>query len=50
MLSAMLPRDMEADEKSLCFQLLRGIDIKFSALWQSYKGMPFGEIIKLSTQ
>ena len=34
------------DDKQLCIQLLKNIEIKFSALWQKHKGKVFDDIYK----
>jgi DNA-binding MarR family transcriptional regulator len=36
--------DMTEDDKYLCVQLLKNVEIKFSGLWQRHKGKPFEEI------
>lgn len=33
--------DMTNDDKYLCVQLLKEVEIKFSGLWQQHKGKPF---------
>jgi DNA-binding MarR family transcriptional regulator len=33
--------DMTDDDKHLCVQLLKGVEIKFSGLWQQHKGKSF---------
>ncbi len=40
----MLMNDLSEDDKALCIQLLKNIEIKFSALWQKHKGKDFDEI------
>lgn len=40
----MLMNDLTADDKELCIQLLKNIEIKFSALWQKHKGKEFDDI------
>jgi DNA-binding MarR family transcriptional regulator len=35
--------DLTEDDKQLCIQLLKNIEIKFSALWPEHKGLPFEE-------
>jgi DNA-binding MarR family transcriptional regulator len=40
----MLMNDLSEDDKELCIQLLKNIEIKFSALWQKHKGKDFEEI------
>jgi DNA-binding MarR family transcriptional regulator len=44
--ATMLMLDLADDDKDLCIQLLRNIEIKFSALWQKHKGKDFEEIYK----
>jgi hypothetical protein len=38
--------DLSNDDKELCIQLLKNVEIKFSALWQSHKGKAFEDIYK----
>jgi DNA-binding MarR family transcriptional regulator len=40
----LLMNDLSEDDKALCIQLLKSIEIKFSALWQKHKGNDFDEI------
>jgi DNA-binding MarR family transcriptional regulator len=40
----LLMNDLSEDDKALCIQLLKNIEIKFSALWQKHKGKEFDEI------
>ncbi|WP_316811083.1 MarR family winged helix-turn-helix transcriptional regulator [Pedobacter heparinus] len=40
----MLMNDLSADDKQLCIQLLKNIEVKFSALWQKHKGREFDDI------
>ncbi len=40
----MLMNDLSEDDKALCIQLLKNIEIKFSALWQKHKVKDFEEI------
>jgi len=40
----MLMHDLSNDDKDLCIQLLKNVEIKFSALWPQHKGKPFDEI------
>jgi len=40
----MLMYDMGNDDKELCIQLLKNVEIKFSALWQGHKGKAFEEV------
>lgn len=42
----MLMNDLADDDKALCIQLLKNIEIKFSALWQKHKGKKFDDIYK----
>ncbi|HVI44394.1 MAG TPA: winged helix DNA-binding protein [Chitinophaga sp.] len=42
--AAMMTHDLTEDDKQLCIQLLKNIEIKFSALWQKHKGKEFDEI------
>jgi len=42
----MMLHDMAEDDKDLCIQLLKNIEIKFSALWQKHKNKEFTEIYK----
>src|SRR5260221_10614168 len=44
--AAMLMNDLTDDDKQLCIQLLKNVEIKFSALWQKHKGREFDEIFK----
>jgi len=40
----MLMNTLPEDDRQLCIQLLKGLEIKFSALWQQHKGKPFDEV------
>lgn len=40
----MLMLDLTDDDKELCIQLLKNVEIKFSTLWQKHKGKEFEEI------
>lgn len=40
----LLLNDMTGDEKQLCIQLLKGLEIKLSGQWQRHKGMSFEEV------
>jgi DNA-binding MarR family transcriptional regulator len=40
----LLMQDLSEDDKALCIQLLKNIEIKFSALWQKHKSKSFDEI------
>lgn len=42
----MMMIDLTEDDKQLCIQLLKNVEIRFSALWQKHKGKEFGEIYK----
>jgi len=44
--AAMLMNDLADDDKELCIQLLKNIEIKFSALWTTHKNESFEEIYK----
>lgn len=44
--AAMLMNDLTNDDKELCIQLLKNIEIKFSALWPTHKNEAFEEIYK----
>jgi DNA-binding MarR family transcriptional regulator len=40
----MMTHDMAEDDKKLCIQLLKGIEMKFSMLWPQHKGKSFQEV------
>jgi DNA-binding MarR family transcriptional regulator len=40
----MIMNDLSEDDKALCIQLLKNIEIKFSALWQKHKSKEFEEV------
>jgi DNA-binding MarR family transcriptional regulator len=40
----MLMHDLAEDDKSLCIQLLKGVEMKFSSIWPQHKGKPFTEV------
>lgn len=40
----MMTADLTDDDKQLCIQLLKNIEIKFSAAWPGHKGLPFEEV------
>jgi DNA-binding MarR family transcriptional regulator len=42
--ATMLLLDLSQDDKELCIQLLKNVEIKFSALWSKHKGKEFEEI------
>jgi DNA-binding MarR family transcriptional regulator len=44
--ATMLMYDLADDDKELCIQILKNIEIKFSALLQKHKGKRFEEIYK----
>lgn len=44
--AAMLMKDLTEDDEQLCIQLLKNVEIKFSALWQKHKGRAFDDIFK----
>lgn len=43
-MAAMMLHDLADDDKELCIQLLKNIEIKFSALWPKHRGKGFEEI------
>lgn len=44
--ASMIMKDLSDDDKELCIQLLKNVEIKFSALWQKHKGKEFEEVYK----
>jgi DNA-binding MarR family transcriptional regulator len=42
--ATMIMNDLATDDKELCIQLLKNIEIKFSELWQKHKGKTFEEV------
>ena len=42
--ATMLMHDLSDDDKKLCIQLLKGVEIKFSALWPKHKGRKFEDV------
>jgi DNA-binding MarR family transcriptional regulator len=40
----MMAHDLTNDDKELCIQLLKGMEMKFSALWPQHKGKPFEQV------
>jgi DNA-binding MarR family transcriptional regulator len=44
--ATMMMNDLTEDDKQLCIQLLKNVEVKFSALWQKHKGRDFEEIYK----
>lgn len=43
-LAQIMFHDLTEDDKQLCFQLLKGVESKFTGIWQSHKGKDFEEI------
>jgi DNA-binding MarR family transcriptional regulator len=43
-IALMMMHDLTDDDKELCIQLLKNVEIKFSALWPKHKGKKFEEI------
>lgn len=44
--ATLLLHDLNDNDKALCIQLLKGVEIKFSSLWQKHKGKEFDEIFE----
>lgn len=44
--ATMLTKSLTVDDKLLCIQLLKSIDMDFSALWPKHRGKKFDEIYK----
>jgi DNA-binding MarR family transcriptional regulator len=44
--ATMIMHDLSNDDKELCIQLLKNVEMKFSSLWQSHKGKEFEDIYK----
>jgi DNA-binding MarR family transcriptional regulator len=42
--ASMMTNELSEDDKQLCIQLLKNIEIKFSAFWQQHKGKAFDEV------
>jgi len=42
----MMMKDITLDDVYLCIQLLKGVEIKYSALLQQHKGKPFEEVYR----
>jgi DNA-binding MarR family transcriptional regulator len=42
--ASMMTNELSEDDKQLCIQLLKNIEIKFSGFWQQHKGKAFDEI------
>jgi len=45
----MLFMEMTTQDIEVCVQLLKNVDIKFSALWQLHKGKPFEQVYEAIT-
>ena len=45
-LAQVMFHDLSEDDKQLCFQLLKGVETKFTGIWQSHKGKEFEEIYR----
>lgn len=45
-LAEIMFHDVNEDDKKLCIQLLKGVETKFSGIWQSHKGKEFEDIYK----
>jgi DNA-binding MarR family transcriptional regulator len=43
-MATMIMNDLARDDKELCIQLLKNVEIKFSAVWQKHKGKTFEEV------
>lgn len=43
-MAEMMLNDLTEDDKQLCIQLLKNVEIKFSALWPKHRGRPFEEV------
>lgn len=42
--AAMMAYDLADEDKELCIQLLKNVEIKYSALWQKHRGKDFEEV------
>lgn len=42
--ASMMTIDLSEDNKQLCIQLLKNIEVKYSVLWQQHKDKPFDEV------
>jgi DNA-binding MarR family transcriptional regulator len=40
----MILHDLEDDDKNLCIQILKGVEVKFSKLWPQHKSKQFEEV------
>ncbi|MBO9155199.1 MarR family winged helix-turn-helix transcriptional regulator [Chitinophaga sp. GCM10012297] len=45
-MAAMMLSELTEDDKQLCIQLLKNVEIKFSALWPKHRGRPFEEVFE----
>jgi DNA-binding MarR family transcriptional regulator len=45
-MATMLLYDLSEEDKELCIQLLKNVEIKFSALWPKHRGKAFDEVFK----
>lgn len=45
-MAMMMLHDLTEDDKQLCIQLLKNVEIKFSALWPRHRGRPFEEVFE----
>lgn len=45
-MAKMMLSDMSDEDKQLCVQLLKGVEIKFSSIWLKHKGMALNDIYK----
>jgi len=43
-LAEMMFHELNEDDKKLCIQLLKGVEEKFTAIWQGHKGKAFAEV------
>lgn len=48
-LAEMMFFDLSEDDKLLCFQLLKSVEVKFAGIWQTHKNKGFEEIYKEMT-
>jgi DNA-binding MarR family transcriptional regulator len=44
--ATMMMNDLTDDDKEVCIQILKKVEIKFSALWQKHKSKEFEEVYK----
>ncbi|GAA0558572.1 MarR family winged helix-turn-helix transcriptional regulator [Chitinophaga japonensis] len=44
--AGMMMHELSENDKELCIQLLKNIEVKFSALWQKHRGKKFSEVYK----